>query len=470
MPRGSHLIALTMRWGDGTRTTAARLTGLLSHVYARAGHYSATLALSARIRPTRYYKRTRITVRALAELVVRVRKRLTFPVSAGSEIVSLDAAGNPDTGHGTPVRAVMSSDGNHLAWGWTGGLIYRDLQTGVRVEPPATFPYALDMSADGRYVAWSEASKVSPSRYVEAMDVRLWDTRTGQIQTINRRAPKAPADDGSTHELTVSADGSAIAFTSTSQALAPAGEHLCTPVISDCTEDPGYVYLYNRLRRTLTPVPPQRMFGDTPELTDPVISADGGVVVFHDGGDDDVWYTRSGVVRRVDEGDTPCQNPASSLALSADGTTLAENCGGVLSAFLLGGPSGPDRPEWMFGSLDTLALDDSVALSADGSVMAAFGAGGPAGWGLWPVWRVSLPTGAMSLEGAPAPAGGLPAEPKLQSGMADNRVSISADGSAITAATCSLSAPRPAVPSPSEAQFNREQICPLRSDIYRWRR
>ena len=462
MPRGDSLLSATLSWGDGARTRVGRLSHEVCHVYARAGRWIIRLEVATLAYRSGGRQRQRVTTAASGVIEVRVRNRLVLPVATGIDMLDLDQFGDPFATQGGIFGPVMSGDGEHVAWGYNtdgvDGFVWRDLQTGDTVMQYG-IDSSFDMSADGRYVAYTQASRFAQDGYIEAQEVWLWDTRSGREIAVDRRTPSNTADDGSTADVSVSADGTYVVFDSTSQALAPAGERLCTPLVSPggCNEAAGYVYLYDRLSRSLTPVPPQPIFGQQPALSDPVIADDGGVVAFHDGVDTDVWFRPSGVVRRIAEADFPCLTDSQSLALSSDGTTLADNCAGSVGVIKLGGPAGPDTVEWSYTFPNPNGYDSSVALSSDGSVMALIGSSGPAGWGLWPVWRVQLPSGAMSLLPVPGHISGLRPEPKLQDGMADDRVTISANGDEIAAAACSIKAPT-----------GDGQMCPVRTDVFRW--
>ena len=397
---------------------------------------------------------------------VKAIKQLVLPVSQGLAMLDLDSFGDPFTNQGGISAPVLSGDGEHVAWFYDGdhgsihgqyGFAWRDLLTGATIDHPGVTTYGIDMSTDGRFVAYPEASIVAKNGYVEAMAVWLWDSQTGQLTAINRKTPNNKADDGDTESVSVAADGRFVVFASTSQSLAPVGESLCTPFVTpDCNETAGYVYLYDRLSGSLLAVPPQAMFGQQPALSDPVVSGNGEAVAFHDGLDTDVWYPQSGVVRRLDEDDFPCLTDARSLALSSDGSTLADNCAGSAGVVKLGGPTGPDTVEWTYTFPNPDGWNNSVALSDNGSTMALFGSSGPAGWGLWPIWRVELPSGEMSLLTAPGQIPGLHSE-ELQSGMAEDQVTISASGDQIAAVACSI-----------QQAAGDSQSCPLREDVFRW--
>lgn len=462
MPRGDSFIRAEVSWGDGAAARLARLRHRVCHVFVRPGRWTIRLRVTALARVSGA-RRRRVTVKSKVTVRVRARKRLVLSVAPGLDMLDLDGFGDPYATLGGVFSPVMSGDGNHVAWGFNNpdgdvGFVWRNLLTGETiVQDGIDAPF--DMSADGRYVAYAKASEFASDGYIEAEEVFLWDTETGRQVSIDRKTPKDTSDDGSTDGVSVSADGRFVAFDSTSQALAPAGETLCTPLVTpgDCNEAAGYVYLYDRASKSLVPVPRQAMFGGQPALSDPVISGNGEVVAFHDSLDTDVWYTQTGVVRRINESDFPCQTDSQSLALSSDGTTLASNCSGSVGVIKLGGPAGPDTVEWTYTFPNPNGYDSSAALSSDGSVMALLGSPGPAGWGLWPLWRVELPSGAMSLLPAPGDIPGLRPDPKLQIGMGDDRVTISTNGDQITAAACSIEAPT-----------GGGQTCPSRTDVFRW--
>lgn len=386
-------------------------------------------------------------------------------VGPGLVMVDLSQRDKPLYGQGGLSLPVLSGDGEHVAWVYDNdhqnhygdyGMIWRDLTSGRTLRLSGTYPYGLDMSASGRYVAYSEAAEIEKSGYVKGMAVWLWDTKTGRRSIISRRSPGDRNDDGSTMLVSVSADGEYVAFPSTSKGLLPQGLRTCTPLVSpNCPEDAGYIYLYNRKSRKITPVPPQKIFGTLPELVDPVLSGDGSVVAFNDNSTVDLWYPASGVVRRLTPGLLSCQSDADDLAISADGSTLAFDCFGV-SVIRLGGPEGTDTLEWSSASSDE-PYDVSIALSADGSVVAFFGENGAAAWGLWPVYRVLLPAGKVEALQAPGAITGLRPDSPHGDGMGDDQVTMSADGTRIATVTCSIEPPKP-----------QSQTCPKRMDVFRW--
>jgi len=212
-------------------------------------------------------------------------------------------------------------------------------------------PTALDISADGRYVAFSAPGvDLVPGAAGSDLvwNLFLWDRVTGTTTLVSHAAgsPGTAADDSSSY-VRISADGNFLVFTSLATNLV-AGQ-------VDRTDSPGGttdVFLWHRATDTATLV--SRRFGTaagTPAGTSattgnqssfaPVLSADGGVVVFataatdllpHLAGLDSYYnvyaYQRStDTLSLVSRAATSPQVAASSsregLAVSADGRYVA---------------------------------------------------------------------------------------------------------------------------------------------------
>lgn len=360
--------------------------------------------------------------------------------------------------NGEPLAPVMSADGDHAIWQYNNyhgafGLVWRDLTTGRTIVQQGLWPYGTDISANGTYVVYASAVQTAQSGLVTGMDVWLWDTQTGQRTLVNRAAVGKTASQGLVRGLHISADGDYVVFASTSQSLAPAGYKMC---LSPCNNGSGYVYLYDRVTGTLRAVPKQASFGTTPSLAYPVISGNGGTVAFHAGDDVDVWTTVTNKVFTVTFQKKIGMSSANSLAISADGNVLANSGPGGTGVVALASAPGSYRLEWAYYDKAGASPVDSDALSGDGSVLAFFGAQDRAGWGRWPLWRVELPEGSMQPLPAPPVTSGLDLEPSV-SGFGDQQVSVSANGAQVAALGCSLKLPGP-----------QAQGCPLRADVYRW--
>ncbi len=468
VPPGVSHITATISWGDGAVTRLRSQRSRACQAYAKAGTMRVRLRLTGRERERDGRKAKRVSAHTSELMDVRTRQHLVLSVSPGLEMLDLNEFGEPYAAQGRVDDAVLSGNGDHVIWGYNTygltkigevGLVWRNLLNGETIEQPNLTAYGPDISGNGEYVVYAKPSKTAANGYVEAMTVMLWNTRTGKQTVIDRRDRGATEDDGSTTEPRISENGQYVVFASTSQALAPAGETLCTPFVTPggCNEAAGYIYLYNRQTKTLTPVPPQATFGSSPALRDPVISANGEVVAFHSGYSVEVWYPRTGEVRQVNASDFPCETDTPSLALSGDGQTLAENCMGSVGVVHLGASAGAETIEWTYTFPNSLGYETHAALSANGSVLAVFGTEGPTGWGMWPLWRVELPSDAMELLSVPGAIPGLKAEPKATSGMAEEFVSISANGSEIATVACSIEPP-----------LGGSQECPQRSDVFRW--
>jgi hypothetical protein len=380
-------------------------------------------------------------------------------VAPGVAILDLDSRrGFLGAPNGEPLAPVMSEDGDHAIWQYNNyhgafGLVWRDLSTGQTIVRQGLWPYGTDISANGSFVVYAAAAQTAQSGLVTGMNVWLWDTQTGQLTLVNRAATGNSANDGVVKGLHISSDGDHVVFASTSQLLAPAGYKMC---VSQCNNGLGYVYLYNRLNGTLRAVPKQASFGASPSLAYPVVSGNGDIVAFHAGDDVDVWSTVTNKVFTVTFQKNIGMSDANSLAISADGNVLANSGPGGTGVVQLTAAAGSYRLEWAYYDKAGGPQLDSNSLSGDGSVLAFFGAQGQAGWGHWPLWRVELPKGSMQLVSAPPVASGLDLQPAV-SGFGDQQVTVSADGAQIAALACSLKLPTA-----------QAQGCPLRADVYRW--
>ena len=471
VPPGVGHIAGEISWGDGASTHLRSRRERACHEYTKAGRMRVRLRLTGRQRASAGRKAKKMSAHTSQVMEVRARKHLVLNVAPGLEMLDLNEFGEPYPTQGRVFTPVLSGDGNHVLWGYNTsgltkyvetGLVWRNLVSGETLEEPNLVAYGLDISGNGEYVVYATPSKVASNGYVEAMAVTLWNTRTGKRDIIDRKNPKATKDDGSTTEPEISENGQYVVFSSTSPALAPAGENLCTPFVSHgtCNETAGYIYLYNRHSRSLTPVPRQAAFGSDPALSGPVISADGEVVAFHSGYEVEVWNTRTEMVQSVHLSQFPCETDEPSLALSGDGHVLAETCMGDVAVIRLGETAETDQLEWMYTfPTPSIYPEPRVALDTNGSVLALHGTTGPSEWGQWPIYRVELPAGSVELLPAPGAIQGLKAEPKADEGMSEETVSISANGEEIAAVACTIQ-----LPSTSE----NTQTCPQRSDVFRW--
>jgi hypothetical protein len=380
-------------------------------------------------------------------------------VAPGIAILDLDSRRSfLGAGNGEALAPVMSADGNHAIWQYNNyhgafGLVWRDLSTGQTIVQQGLWPYGTDVSGNGTYVVYASAAATAPSGLITGMDVWLWDTQTGQRTLIIGTAAGKVGDDGLVRGLHISSDGDYVVFASTSPFLAPDGYKMC---VSSCNNASGYVYLYGRLTRSLRAVPKQAAFGATPSLGYPVISGNGGIVAFHVGPDVDVWSTVTNKVWPVAFQKNVGLTDGNSLALSANGTVIANSGPGGIGVVQLGPAAGRYHQEWAYYDKGEAAEFQSAALSSDGSVLAFFGAQGQAGWGHWPLWRVELPKGSMQLLRPPPVASGLQLLPAV-SGIGDEQVTVSANGAQIAALACSL-----------KLASAQAKGCPLRADVYRW--
>jgi Tol biopolymer transport system component len=387
-----------------------------------------------------------------------VTKAGAVGVAPGIAILDLDSRRSfLGARNGEASAPVMSADGDHAIWQYNNyhgafGLVWRDLGTGQTIVQQGLWPYGTDISGDGTYVVYASEAETARSGLITGMDVWLWDTQTGQRMLVNRTAAGKVGEDGVVRGLHISSDGDYVVFASTSQLLAPAGYKMC----ASCNDAPSYVYLYDRLTKTLRAVPKKGAFGTAPSLGYPVISGNGDIVAFHVGNDVDVWSTVTNKVWPVAFQKNVGLTDGNSLAVSANGGVIANNGPGGIGVVQLGAAAGTYRLQWAYYDKTGPAEFPSVALSSDGSVLAFFGAQGQAGWGHWPLWRVELPRGLMQLLRPPPVASGLQLEPAV-SGIGGQQVSMSANGAQVAALACSL-----------KLASARAQGCPLRADVYRW--
>jgi hypothetical protein len=389
-------------------------------------------------------------------------KPTVLTVAPGIAMLDLDAQGNPlSATYGHVMDPVMSGDGNHVIWQYDAdhanyyghyGFIWRNLNTGRTIIQPEVWPYGSDLSANGRYVVYGAAAQTASSGLVTGMNVWLWDTSTGQRTIINRTPTGKIADDGQLRGLHISANSQYVVFASSSQELEPPSYKMC----KSCFEGSSYVYLYDRLTNTLRSLPEQAAFGGAPFLGYPVISSDGGIVVFHDGRNVDVWSTTTNKVWQVTFPNYVGAGGGDSLAVSGNGRVVANVVYGV-GVIKLGPSPGTYQQEYYFREAG--GEFSSVALSGNGNVLAFFGDQGEPGWGHWPLWRVELPSGSMELLRPPPVVPALRLQP-TGSGISE-QVSISANGEEIAALACSIQ-----LPSASDQPEGKG--CALRSDVYRW--
>ena len=236
------------------------------------------------------------------------------------------------------------------------------------------------------------------------MDVWLWDTQTGQLTLVNRAAAGKSADDGVVKGLHISSDGDYVVFASTSQLLAPAGYKMC---VSPCNNGSGYVYLYDRLTGTLRAVPKQASFGTAPSLAYPVISGNGDIVAFHAGDDVDVWSTVTNKVFPVTFQKNIGMSDANSLAISADGNVLANSGPGGTGVVQLGPAAGSYRLEWAYyDKAGAAQLRRAWRCQATGAYWRSSGRRAKPVGAIGPCGGSSCPKGRCSCSPAPPVASG----------------------------------------------------------------
>lgn len=164
---------------------------------------------------------------------VFVHNRVTYDI----DLVSRDTAGTPaDGGPNTSAALALSHDGNRIAFvsaatnlapgdGPSVDVFLRDRAAGTTqlVSPGNAASFHPAISADGTKVAFhSYATNLSPDDTDIAGDVYLRDLATGAI-TLESRTSAGVKADGSSGSVSITADGRAIAFTSSAANLGATG-------------------------------------------------------------------------------------------------------------------------------------------------------------------------------------------------------------------------------------------------------
>lgn len=443
----------------------------------------STVLISARSLPIRLA----LLVCVLAGLVlpgqaaaVDLSPKIALKVAAGTNVLNVGKKmkGKPGTDVFYPT---IASNGSAITYGFAGesrytyGLIWRSLRTGRVIKRFGRdyYPYALDISGSGRYVAYAVATRSAPNGYVTAMAAKLLDTRTGKVKTITRLPSGKLPKNGDFDGLSFSQNDRYVVFDSSSTQLAPPG----VSVDPDNIFSGGYVFRYDRITGKLIFPPVQALRdaaasrssddysyegpedGDSQSVSTryPVVSADGSVVAFNVtvGGTSSgvaLWHPNDGRVRFVRAADEAGIGSGESLALSADGRFLA-NTGFGIVVVRLGESSEQDQIaicEWCGeGYVET------VDLSADGSRVAFLAPNPTESRSNVTLWVGDTGTGRVV---------NLPHPPELPflkpirdiGGMASNRASISGDGTLAGAALCSNG-------------YRRRDFCSSRMDFFGWK-
>ncbi|MGW8375082.1 hypothetical protein [Streptomyces sp. ODS28] len=229
----------------------------------------------------------------VADVFVRdLRTGRTERVSVASDGAQSDAgSGSLGVSRDGRVVAFVSSAGN-LAPGGAGGIFVHDRRTGEtrRVSPPdrpsdggpASFSYAPQLSADGRYVAFtSNAAALSPGEPAPGPDNRyqayVHDLRTGRTERASTAADGSRADRDA-RPTALSADGRLVSLTTRATNLVPGD-----------TNDEEDVFVRDRRTGRTERISVADDGAEVPshrgDLGGGALSADGRYAVFESGGD-----------------------------------------------------------------------------------------------------------------------------------------------------------------------------------------
>lgn len=410
---------------------------------------------------------------------VKVSPKVALKVAPGTNLLNVGKKmkGKPGTDVFYPT---IASNGSAITYGFAGeakytyGLIWRSLRTGRVIKRYGRdyYPYALDISGSGRFVAYAVATKSAPNGYVTAMAIKLLDTRTGRVKTVTRLPSGKLPKDGDFDGISFSQNDRYLVFDSSSTQMAPPG----VSVDPDNIFSGGYVFRYDLVtgKRIYPPVQALRdaaanslvdgfSDGESDDENSqavstryPVVSADGSVVAFNvDVGNSisgvALWYPNNGRVRFVRAADEAGIGNGESLALSGDGRFLA-NTGFGIVVVRLGETSEQDEIE-MLDKWEGQFVE-TVDLSTDGSRVAFLAPEPIESRTITTLWVGDTATGQVV---------NLPHPPELpflkpirdMGGMASNRATITGDGSLAGAALCSNG-------------YRRRDFCSSRMDFFGW--
>jgi Tol biopolymer transport system component len=175
-----------------------------------------------------------------------------------SELVSHGVGGTPSNGHshyakisGNGRYVVFVSTASNLVAGDTGGpasddVFLHDRRTGKTVmvthyENPQSHNVAVDISDDGRYIAYTTYAKLVPEDTNDELDVYVYQRDTTRV-TLASRTPEGTAPVQGALFPVISGNGRYVAYTAASSELSPDG----TPAYDALVHD--------RVEQTTTPV------------------------------------------------------------------------------------------------------------------------------------------------------------------------------------------------------------------------
>ncbi|MCD5309532.1 TolB family protein [Kineosporia babensis] len=216
--------------------------------------------------------------------------------AATTELVTQTASGAAPTGNAK--NPAVSADGRYVAFASTDSgltsdpdagdwdVFVRDTKTGVTKKisvglngaRPNGGSYDVDISADGRYVAFSsDATNLLPGDSTPSLSPRIFvkDLQTGKLANISAVAEATGY--GGESEPSISADGGVVAFSSSRDNLVPGD-----------TNKVGDVFVWKRETGELTRVSvsssgEQAPYGSYNSALEPDLSGDGKWVAFRSG-------------------------------------------------------------------------------------------------------------------------------------------------------------------------------------------
>jgi len=272
--------------------------------------------------------------------------RQLFFVSGATDLVSADPNG--------PVLDVFR---RHLPLGLTERVSVAASPAG-ELGPVQSF----DVSADGRHLVFTRTGNDPALGDTNGVEDVYWrNLETGETRLVSSR-PDGAAGDGPSGAPVLSADGRYVAFDSFARDLGPVVD----------TDDGSDVFMKDLQTGTLERIVPSDADGRFP-ARDPLMSADGSLVVVNDGSRSltndltelpiRVWRRASGLVNRLSLPE-PLPGPGfvgvSQLVLSDDGRVLS-----FVMTSRIGGPSSLWWTDLTTGEMQRISGDLVVAASTE---------------------------------------------------------------------------------------------------------